>query len=233
MAPDARRFAVTSVVGLFVTGAGLLLVSRDGALDWWLARQFFDATTGGFLLKEAPLLAQVGHTGLKWLAVAIWLVAIALAVVAWRVSAWRTWRAPLTFAVLSALMSVVDVSLLKMTSLHSCPWDLAMFGGRAEWFALLDVAGANAGPGRCWPGGHASGGFSLLAGYFSLRDRHARAARMVLAAALLLGGTMSAVQLARGAHFLSHNLWTLWITWAVCLTGYLLFRRFLVPQRFR
>jgi membrane-associated PAP2 superfamily phosphatase len=220
MAPDVQRFVGVNVIGLIVSGVLLLALARDGTFDWWLARQFFDATANGFPLKETPLFAQVGHTGLKWLAVAIWLGVAVLAV-----AARREWRAPLALALLSALLSVIVVSALKATSLHSCPWDLAMFGGKADWFALLGGAGGNAGPGRCWPGGHASGGFAMLAGYFSLRDWHPKAARTALAAALLLGATMSVVQVARGAHFMSHNLWTLWITWAVCLTVYIVFHR--------
>ncbi|MHA3054255.1 hypothetical protein [Acinetobacter sp. ANC 4633] len=31
---------------------------------------------------------------------------------------------------------------------------------------------------------------------------------------------MSGVQMLRGAHFLSHNLWTLWWTWAIDLVIY-------------
>ena len=34
----------------------------------------------------------------------------------------------------------------------------------------------------------------------------------------------STVQMLRGAHFLSHQLWTLWWCWAVCLAVYGLFR---------
>jgi membrane-associated PAP2 superfamily phosphatase len=36
---------------------------------------------------------------------------------------------------------------------------------------------------------------------------------------------MSLVQVIRGAHFLSHNLWSLWIVWAVCSIGYFLLQK--------
>lgn len=38
----------------------------------------------------------------------------------------------------------------------------------------------------------------------------------MLIGGLALGTVMGAVQMMRGAHFLSHNLWTLWVVWAAC-----------------
>jgi membrane-associated PAP2 superfamily phosphatase len=31
---------------------------------------------------------------------------------------------------------------------------------------------------------------------------------------------MSLVQVARGAHLLTHNLWSLWLAWLCCCVGY-------------
>jgi membrane-associated PAP2 superfamily phosphatase len=109
----------------------------------------------------------------------------------------------------------------ETSSAHSCPWDLTLYGGNAEWFRLLGPESATAGPGRSWPGRHGSSGFALIAGYFAFRDFHLGWARLLpLAADLLLGSVMALVQIMRGAHFLSLNLWSLWIVWAVCSMVY-------------
>lgn len=79
---------------------------------------------------------------------------------------------------------------------------------------------APANPGRCRPGGHASAGFSLLALFFVLRDRRPRAARIALVVALGLGSLFSLGRMLQGAHFLSHNLWTLLINWVICVLTY-------------
>ena len=62
-------------------------------------------------------------------------------------------------------------------------------------------------PGHCFPAGHASGGFALLAlGWLS--DR--RAWRIAgTGTGLAAGSVMAAYQMAKGAHFLSHSLATL------------------------
>ena len=44
-----------------------------------------------------------------------------------------------------------------------------------------------------------------------------RKARAVLCAAWIIGLAAGAVQVARGAHFVSHVLWTAWVAWAVTL----------------
>ena len=218
------RFMVANLAAVALTGGALLWVSRNGSIDFAVARLFFDPMAGKFPLKDMPLLAQVGHTGLRWLVISIWLGSVALLAASWTFAALRRWRGRLIYFAATVAACVLVVALLKTASAHSCPWDLAMFGGQAHWFPLLGSPEAASGPGRCWPGAHAAGGFSLLAGYFALRDGHRTSARCVLAATLGLGTIMALVQMARGAHFLTHNLWSFWLAWLCCLASYLLWR---------
>ncbi len=219
------RFAAANLCGLALAGALLVWLSRNGAVDFRIAGAFFDPAAGGFYLKDAPLLARGGHTGLKWLALLTWLSAVALAAASWKVEVLRRWRGPLAFFSVTVAVANLTVALLRLASGHSCPWDLNAFGGSASWFSLFDPPGAMPGPGRCWPSGHAGGGYSLLAGYFAFRDRHRALARTALVTALGLGALMSLVQMARGAHFLSHNLWSLWVAWLCCVVSYVVWRR--------
>lgn len=219
------RFLAAHLIAFALAGALFLWLSRNPALDFELAEIFFDPALGRFPLKDAPLLAVAGHTGLRWLVIAIWLSAVVLAAASWKVAALRHWRGPLLFFSIAVAATSLSASLLRAASAHSCPWDLYAFGGAANWFPLLDAPGAAPGPGRCWPSGHASGGFALLAGYFALRDGNQALARIALGVALGLGVLMSLVQMARGAHFLTHNLWSLWIAWLCCFAGYLVWCR--------
>jgi membrane-associated PAP2 superfamily phosphatase len=85
---------------------------------------------------------------------------------------------------------------------------------------LLGARPATTHPGRCWPGGHASAGFSLLALFFFLRDRRPRTARIALWVALGAGAVFSVGRMMQGAHFLTHNLWTLLFDWTICVLCY-------------
>jgi membrane-associated PAP2 superfamily phosphatase len=213
-----RNFALFNIVGLLFSGFFLTWLSRDGTIDFWLARQFFDPATQTFPLKGAPLLVSVGHTMLKNVTALGLVVGIVLAIVSAWIPRLRPWRKALTTFCLMAISCALLIQSIKDVSVHACPWNLAMYGGTAQWFPLFDWVETGVKLGRCWPGGHASGGFTIAAGYFVLREQRPTLARQILILGLTLGAIMGAVQMARGAHFLSHNLWTLWLVWATCFT---------------
>jgi membrane-associated PAP2 superfamily phosphatase len=70
------------------------------------------------------------------------------------------------------------------------------------------------------PGGHSSSGFALVAVYFLMLGRSHKLARLALGGALLLGGVFAFGREARGAHFLSHDLWSAALVWFSCLAVY-------------
>jgi membrane-associated PAP2 superfamily phosphatase len=71
------------------------------------------------------------------------------------------------------------------------------------------------GGGHCFPAGHASTGFAFIAVYFGLRQAGVLAARKYLLMAVLAGFVLGLSQQMRGAHFMSHTLWTAWLCWTV------------------
>lgn len=130
------------------------------------------------------------------------------------------WRRPASYLLLCMALSTGLVSLGKRSTGIDCPRDLAAYGGpRAEvgWFEARPV---HQPAGRCFPGGHSSGGFSLLALYFLLIERRPRAARMALTGTLLLGGGFALAQWARGSHAPSHDLASATLAWTVAASVY-------------
>jgi membrane-associated PAP2 superfamily phosphatase len=204
----------TSRYAAVTLGSLVLLVLWDSfGFDLELARGWGDA--GGFALRHHWLLARWLHDLIKPLP---WILTIGLIVMAARPprgfaasSLIRRWQWPL-----SALACSVAVGLLKAASGSSCPWDLTEFGGTgayaSHWRGWLEHDG---GPGRCFPAGHATNGFAFIGGWFALRATYPKAARVVLVASLCVGGLLGYVQQIRGAHFISHTVWTLWICWTV------------------
>lgn len=188
--------------------AALLLWDFSGA-DLQMAHLAGDAR--GFDLRGHWLLSGLAHDGVKRLT---WVIVLALcAAVWWPVGPWRnlSMSRRLELATLPLLAGLL-ISTLKSFSLTSCPWDLNEFGGIAQYLSHWKLL-PDGGPGRCFPGGHASNGFSFLAGYFVFRDSHPALARRWLAGALATGLLLGLVQQWRGAHFMSHTLWTGWLCW--------------------
>ncbi len=56
---------------------------------------------------------------------------------------------------------------------------------------------------------------AFMTGYFVYRLTQPKRAYFFLFSGFILGFAMGWAQMMRGAHFLSHNLWTAWIVWCI------------------
>ncbi|BEP49471.1 MULTISPECIES: phosphatase PAP2 family protein [Variovorax] len=203
--PSNLRLGVLTLLAL-----ALLLAWDATGGDLALAR--LAGTPMGFPWRENAFLVHVMHEGAKDLS---WLFVIALfAGIRWPLGILRRLpvraRAQLAFTV---LLSVLAVSLLKHASHTSCPWDLKEFGGVASHVSHWAWKVYDGGAGGCFPAGHASAAFAYAGGYFVLRRVSPRAAVLWLCASLAAGLLLGLSQQLRGAHYMSHTLWTAWICW--------------------
>ncbi|PLC01812.1 PAP2 family protein [Variovorax sp. RO1] len=199
--------------GVLTLLALALLMTWD-ALGGDLPLARLAGTPMGFPWRDNPFLVHVMHEGAKNLS---WLLLIGLfAAIRWPVGVLR--RLPTAARVqlaLSVLASVLAVSLLKHASDTSCPWDVKEFGGVAQYVSHWAWGVRDGGPGGCFPAGHASAAFAFLGGYFVLRHVAPRGAIVWLGTALVAGLVLGLAQQLRGAHYMSHTLWTAWVCWTV------------------
>jgi len=127
------------------------------------------------------------------------------------------YRRNVSFLLLSSLTGIGLVAALKASSHIYTPWDLQMFGGLYPNIRMFDSVASNLPVGHAFPSGHASGGFALLSFYFLVRSQRHRYSSLFLYAALGLGMAFGFDQQIRGAHMLSHDLFSLAICWTSCL----------------
>ena len=195
-------------------------------LDLLGARLFGDAN--GFSYRSSWWMTAVLHDGARN---ASWLLTACLAaLVVWpRGVMRRLTTRERAGMLLGMLASVAAMSLLKQMSSTSCPWDLTEFGGTAHYVSHWRWGVADGGGGHCFPAGHASAGFVYLGGWFWLRRVAPRAAVLWLVGALFLGLGLGLVQQVRGAHYMSHTLWTAWLCWTVSGTVWWALQRRAAP----
>jgi membrane-associated PAP2 superfamily phosphatase len=181
--------------------------------DLRLAEQF--GGPAGFPLRDNWWLSEVLHAGMRNVAWAITCVLCVLVV--WPVGPFRRLPFHRRFQLaLGGLIASATVALIKSGSHTSCPYDLSAFGGLAQYRSHWNGwTSSDGGGGHCFPAGHASVGFAFVTGWFALRRDLPALARAWLALALVTGFGLGFVQQVRGAHFMSHTLWTGWICWAV------------------
>lgn len=214
------------------TRAGLFLVAMPVLLLWlgartdidlMLADAMFDPATRSFPWRHAWITERFGHGLLKYLLVFLG-AAVALACAwEWRLARRRWpqwWRQRMQVLALSAVLVPLAISLLKQASSSHCPWDLERYGGNQPYLRLLDAVPLGIPAGHCLPAGHASTALWLVALTVFWLPRRPRSAAAVAFATLALGFALGWMQQLRGAHFLSHTLWSMWLAGAIVAALY-------------
>lgn len=216
----ARRFYLMQGALLALSALALLWLFHATRLDLALAAPYYDAANHTFPWRYAWVTKYFIHHHVKEALIiaglAIWALALSARfrhVPQWLAGRQRRWW---TVALSFVLVPTVIALLRHFSSMH-CPWDVTDFGGYAPYFDLLQRAPDGVRAGRCFPSGFTATGAWLLA--FALLwypERRLRSVAIgVLAFAVAFG--LGWAQQMRGAHFLSHTLWSLWVGWAVVL----------------
>ncbi len=213
------RFLIILSMMLLITAVLLpFFVPVAGALDMQLIQPWYDAT-GHFFLRDNWYLETLNHEIVKKIIIAALIGFLGLWLASFKWSQFRANRLSYGYLFWVAILSSSVVGLWKSQSDHACPWNMLHSQGGGYVWDLHMLAG------HCFPGGHASTGFALITGYFAFRLNQPKRAYFYLFAGLILGMGMGWAQMMRGAHFLSHNLWTLWVVLAVNTVCYFMFYR--------
>ncbi|WP_179570759.1 MULTISPECIES: phosphatase PAP2 family protein [unclassified Xanthomonas] len=198
--------------------ASTVLMGLGG--DFWFADLLYRWEGGHWALKNAALTRSLIHHDGKLLSTVAWVATAALAAWAWRRADGQRYRLPLLYLALAVALSTGVVSLLKSLTHMDCPWDLSRYGGRLPYIGLFEARPAGMPHAACFPAGHSSAGYAWVALYFVALALKPAWRWPALAVGLGAGLLFGFGQQLRGAHFLSHDLWTLSLSWCVALGLY-------------
>jgi membrane-associated PAP2 superfamily phosphatase len=194
-----------------------LVVFGKTSLDLWLQDHFFDFNSIQWCIsRDAPVPRLIFYDGPK--ALLIVLAASVLIFLLWPAARRPRWmnlpweRSRLWVLLLSLAVVPLVITTWRGRSSHHCPWALTRYGGSHPYHRLLDPPPVESKPncGRCFPAGHASGGFALMSLAVVLRRRW-----LGLGVGLLFGWAMGIYQMLKGAHFLSHTVVSMIVAWIV------------------
>lgn len=186
----------------------LAVCSERSGFDLWLADHFADGSRG-FAWAHAGWADDGLHEGAQWL---IRLLAGALLLIAVLRRGTPQMR-PALYLLACLVLSTGSVALLKQSTNKDCPWDLARYGGDRPYVPLGLSPPLGKPRGHCFPGGHSSAAFGLFGWVFLVQRRRPRRTSAALAAVGALGLLFAGTQWLRGAHFVSHDLWSAAIGW--------------------
>lgn len=210
-----KRHLIVSILLLIA----MLLVQEYSGLDLRV-QQLFYSTDGWVVDYSEPVLRFIIYKLPRMLLItyaAILLLLLVLSIRVKRLGLFRTRRN--VFIVLCLVLVPAFISAGKQETRAHCPHQYQEFGGPIPYVTLLQ---SNKTPddGRCFPAGHASGGFALL--LFVMIATTRRRQMAALAGAMTLGWAMGGYQMLNGRHFLSHTLATILIAWIIILIVHML-----------
>lgn len=181
---------------------------------------FFDSAHGRWIGADNWWVNEFLHTGGRWLVRLLVVASMCTWIASGIDASLERLRRPAAYFTVSVILSVGIVGFLKTVTNVDCPWDLDLFGGQYPFIHLFAKRPDALRHGHCFPAAHASSGYALLALYFVFRERSGMFARVGLALGVGTGLLFGLAQQSRGAHFISHDLWSATITWLVVLTLY-------------
>ncbi|MDP3583548.1 MAG: phosphatase PAP2 family protein [Thiobacillus sp.] len=223
-APLSRARLVALAVWPTLAFVVLFGLMQETGFDAWVAARFHDPALGGFPLRDNFWTSQVLHEGAREVLVVFAVAILALWLLSWPVQALRSRRKSLAYLLVAITLSVVAVHQGKQWTNMDCPWDVAEFGGQRPHLGLFDDKPDTLPRGHCFPGGHSSGGFALLALYFAGGGGRSRSGLLLLPG-LLIGSVFAVDQWMRGAHFPSHDLTSAYLCWMIALGTHAWFYR--------
>ena len=196
---------------------GSLMLFAMMPVDLWVQDYFYNPAAGQWLWDRAePVSHLVLYDGIKLLIALFGLTLLAGLVVMRNSEKLRGYRRGSCIVVASLILIPLCIGGLKATTNVACPRDLLIYGGDVPYVPIFSRYPAGQQPDaqqRCFPAGHASGGFALLSLAFLFRS--ARNQRKALGVAVLTGSAMGTYKMAIGDHFLSHTIITLLLAWLI------------------
>lgn len=188
-------------------------------LDIFIQSYFYNFETKIWLIdKDELILKLLLYDGLKNLLI-LFAVGILFTLIFFRKNRIiQEYKKGLLIVLLSAIFIPLIVGSLKAITNTPCPCNIVHFGGTYPDIKVFDSYPKDfiqTSKIKCWPAGHASGGFALMALFFLFKTPSNR--KKALIGGLIVGLSMGTYKMLLGDHFFSHTIITMLISWIIIL----------------
>jgi membrane-associated PAP2 superfamily phosphatase len=185
--------------------------------DIWVQNHFYISENHQWLLdRDEPVLKFIFYDGIKRLLIILSVLALIGLIAGWKKPFLIPYRKGLVILVLSSIFVPLIVGSFKTLTNIPCPKNLEIYGGSYPETCVWEKYPSTfcqKGKIKCWPAGHASGGFALLSLLYLFRTRKAKI--RVVSLAMVIGWSMGTYKMLIGDHFLSHTVITMIMAWLI------------------
>lgn len=197
---------------------GMVLIFEFLPIDSFMQSWLYDDKTQTWIVNRNNLILDLlFYSGIKTVFISAILFLLFSMIFLRRIAWVKNNFKALMIVVLSSFIVPLTVGLLKDVTNMPCPNQLVEYGGPYEQTGLFESLGEQQQrpTTKCYPAGHASGGFSLLALLFLVAADKAR--KITLTLVMILGWSTAGYKMAIGDHFLGHGAVTLVLAWLIIL----------------
>ena len=226
---NLKHHYVALSISIFI----LFFILEFTSIDFFIQNKFFDFSSNIFIAANYPFIENYLHKGLKNVMYAAGFCAILWLYIQIKKSDDESLKNAYIAAILATILGPLIVSILKDFTNVQCPWSLTIYGGKFPYQSFIQAISGPTTNARCFPAGHASGGFVWLS--WAIIFWHTRPSLALAAAAFgsTMGLLMGISRMMQGAHFLSHTFATLLVIWLVTLLCIQAVRFFRIKQDWR
>ena len=212
-----KHIIYTAILIVFST---VLFALSD--IDIFIQDYFFNYQTHQWILdRELQPYKFIFYDGIKKVLILI-AVSFLIALIFFRnTTLIKEYKQGIIIVILSAILIPVMIGGLKKSTNMPCPKNEIHYGGKMPKTALwqrYDEPYKSMDKIKCWPAGHASGGFALLSLFFLFKSKKHKT--IALIGALGIGWSMGIYKMLIGDHFFSHTLITMLIAWFIVVLIY-------------
>lgn len=190
----------------------ILLISNLTKIDIWIQDLFF-RNNNWLIDRNDLIIRRIFYQIPKFILALIGIVNIIIfATSFYKKSLYKLRSRSLIIFFAIILVPLMISSLKKVTNLY-CPSQLSLYNGDKPLVRLFDKYPKDFlqdRPGRCYPAGHASGGFALLSLYYVMKHRY-----LGILIGGIMGWTMGLYQILSGSHFISDTIISMLLAWLI------------------
>ena len=209
-----KQIALTSAILLC-----LFILFEFTNIDIWVQDHFYNFELQQWILdRDDKITKFIFYDGIKKLFI-IFIILLLAGLLLFRNSRLiQTYKYGLWIVCISAFLVPLSIGSLKTITNIPCPKNITHYGGDYPYVTVLEKYPKDfhqTGKIKCYPAGHASGGFALLSLLFLFKDRKDK--RRALVAVMIIGWSMGGYKMLIGDHFLSHTIITMILAWLIIL----------------
>lgn len=188
-------------------------------LDIFVQSFFYDFEKKSWLIdKNEPILKFFFYDGIKNLLLFFGLLILVSLIFFRKHILVQEYKKGLIIVLLSAILVPSIIGFFKDITNTPCPCNIVYFNGTYPDKKVFDSYPKDfiqKSKVKCWPAGHASGGFALMALFFLFKTPKNQ--KKALFVALIIGWSMGTYKMLLGDHFFSHTIITMLMAWLIIL----------------